>query len=201
MAANEFTDVWPKIIPGVAIALQVSLDNMLNLQFNRTDSEILQCGGENESAWRTAAFVVSFVIGFAVMKRFNDNRLFHEIVNVGLITGWLFSISDFPLTCWISATEPLSELQTRNVKITRLFIGVVGNNLWALLETSQPAFLLNFINSINMLVLQCMGGHPNGHGGDQPNGHGGNLHIVDAGGQHNPVEGEPQNHIEDEEQA
>jgi hypothetical protein len=68
------------------------------------------------------------------MKKFDEHRLFHGVISFGLVAGWLFAVSDFPLTCWINTNQPLSMIQSQNVSITRGFITLLVNGILALFE-------------------------------------------------------------------
>lgn len=128
--------VWSRMVPGLAITLQLTADNFLNSKFVSSDrsNEAVQCHGRNELIWRTVTFFIIFFIGFVFMKKFDEHRLFHGVISFGLVAGWLFAVSDFPLTCWINTNQPLSMIQSQNVSITRGFITLLVNGILALFE-------------------------------------------------------------------
>lgn len=121
-------EIWHKVIPGVAITLQVSLENLLNWFFSKdTKRGPMHCAGDQETISRTIAFVITALVGLLAMKwdfrQTNRTVLwYHYIINIGLVTAWLLAISDFPLACWIEDDQALNEKQQRSVSLTRFFL-------------------------------------------------------------------------------
>ena len=35
----------------------------------------------------------------------SGRKIKHALVNVGVVTSWLFAVSDFPLRCWMESTS------------------------------------------------------------------------------------------------
>lgn len=109
---DKAASIWHKLIPGAAITLQISLESFLSATYG---SET--CSGRVESIFRTVAFFLSWIVGLRGMKwgksfsyhrrlrlsakRINFRRLKHSLVNIGVVTGWSFAVSDFPLKCWM----------------------------------------------------------------------------------------------------
>lgn len=104
-------------------------------------------------------FIVCFLAGFFGMKAFDTDRLYHGVVSFGIVAAWLFAISDFPLTCWINADAPLSELQSQNVSILRLLIAAFANAIAARAEWDQPQRILDFFTWIEGLLPNWMVGN------------------------------------------
>jgi hypothetical protein len=107
-SAQDAASIWHKLIPGAAITLQVLLESFLSAIFDSA-----QCNGKTESIFRTIAFFLSWSIGLKGMKwTFESDqgkpftrRIKHAIVNVAVVTSWLFAISDFPLKCWLLSVD------------------------------------------------------------------------------------------------
>ena len=100
---DDATSIWHKLIPGAAITLQVLLESLLSATFDSA-----QCNGMIEAVFRTIAFALSWIVGLTSMRwKFTSDhttalRVKHGFVNIGVVTAWLFAVSDFPLKCWIS---------------------------------------------------------------------------------------------------
>ncbi len=62
-----------------------------------------------------------------------------------IVTGWLFSISYFPLACWINRGMPLSTERIRTLSLVRLFSGIAVQ-LAASLEMFKPPLLFGAEN-------------------------------------------------------
>ena len=168
---KPFPVVWSRMIPGLAITAQVATENMFNAVFGSLSENGIptttQCHGRNELVWRSVTFVICFFFGFLFMKQFKKNRLFHGVVSFGVVAGWLFSISDFPLICWISPNQPLSEVQARNISISRFMIAVVLNILATGFERREPQCVVNFFGRLEQKlpnwIVTCWGcGNANG---------------------------------------
>jgi hypothetical protein len=135
---DSATGIWHKLIPGTAITLQVALDSALRSAF----SSSAQCSGVNEFGWRTAAFIITAIVGLATMKwtfKTGDKQrqFFHRVINVFLVFAWLIAISDFPVTCWIATDGMLSSDQVQSVGLLRLLILALTQAVSAL-EISKP---------------------------------------------------------------
>ena len=162
---KPFSVVWSRMIPGLAITAQVSTENMFNAVYvsisEDGNEETAQCHGQNESVWRTVTFFLCFVLGFFYMKPFTEHRLFHGFVSFSLVVGWLFSVSDYPLKCWISSSHPLSVAQARDVAITRFMITLAVTLLATGLERGEPAVFLNFFDwmetKLPQWIITCWG--------------------------------------------
>ena len=123
VTAAQATSIWHKLIPGAAISLQVLLESFLSATFDST-----QCNGVAEAIFRTLAFIVSWGVGLKCMKwTFSSDenvrsplqqisrRVKHALVNIGLVTSWLFAVSDFPLKCWLVGDSSKAISATRGV--------------------------------------------------------------------------------------
>ena len=168
---NPYAKIWSRMIPGFAISTQLAMAEILNVTFMSSDPisgvKAIQCHGIDEYRWRTATFLICLLSGFLFMKKFDTDKLFHAVVSFVLVISWLFAISDFPLTCWISTDQPLSEKQARNVFLTRFMITTVVNALAAHLEKEQPESMLNmFAGMETMLRMRC--GKPVDEPADKP---------------------------------
>lgn len=122
-------DIWRKIIPGVAITLQLGFESVLDAAF--VESRTVCQGGNQETIFRTVAFCISGTIGLLFMK-WKDFRTknnwpdwIHYIVNVATVVAWLLAISNFPLVCWIDDEGTISDLELRGVALTRAFLVVL----------------------------------------------------------------------------
>lgn len=129
------SSIWHKLIPGAAITLQVLLESFLSAAFDNSE-----CNGTPETIFRNLAFFVSFIVGLKSMKWSNfssdenvgamkktSRKIKHALVNVGVVTCWLFAVSDFPLKCWVSGDK------AKLVSTTRGFL-VIAIQVFASLE-------------------------------------------------------------------
>jgi hypothetical protein len=107
-SAQDAASIWHKLIPGAAITLQVLLESFLSASFDST-----QCNGQNEAIFRTIAFVLCWSVGLRGMKwTFESDKgkpftrkIKHALINILVVTSWLFAISRFPLKCWLRSME------------------------------------------------------------------------------------------------
>jgi hypothetical protein len=147
------------MIPGFAITTQVATENMFNAVFaseSEDGTPTTQCHGRNELVWRTVTFCICFFFGFVFMKQFQEHRLFHDVVSFGLVAGWLFAISNFPLMCWVNPNHPLLEVQSRNITLARFMITTVVNNLATYLEREKPTRIVSFFYMIERMLPNWM---------------------------------------------
>jgi hypothetical protein len=164
---QELMDVWSKVIPKLAITIQLTLDSALTLAFassgtnfndtnaTNTNQGEFTCHGNSEVVWRTTLFGITLLIGWFFMKHFDTDVLFHEVMNLFLVSGWLFSVSNYPITCWIQQNGVLTMGQSRNITLLRLFVTTIINNVWVVLETNKPRWLLMLFRQLSRLLLMC----------------------------------------------
>lgn len=168
---NSYPKIWTRIIPGLAISLQLACDEVFKLSFMDAENKTVQCHGKNEFWWRTGTFIVCFLVGFFGMKKFGADRLYHGVVSFGIVAAWLFAISDFPLTCWINTNAPPSELQSQIVTILRLLIAAFANAIAAGAEWDQAQWILDFFMWIEgMLPIWMVGNGMQQEGNDDVGG-------------------------------
>lgn len=112
---NSIYSIWHKLIPGTAISLQILLESTLGSIFGTQ-----RCSGTGEAVFRTVAFVIAYVAGLKSMKwsfeseahlsekKRQSKRIKHALVNIGVVTAWIFAVSDYPLMCWMPTVSERS---------------------------------------------------------------------------------------------
>lgn len=123
--------VWHKLIPGAAISLQLALESLLSAAFG---SEA--CAGRTEGVLRTVAFALAWLVGLHSMKwefgsethlsasQRASRKLQHAVVNIGVVTCWLFAVSHFPLVCWVGGhhSKAISAVQGMMVAFVQVIV-------------------------------------------------------------------------------
>ncbi|CAB9497549.1 expressed unknown protein [Seminavis robusta] len=132
--------IWHKLIPGAAISFDLLAETLLSNAFNSHS-----CLNQTEAIFRSMAFAISWLVGLKTMKwtfpsddLLSPNkkywmRIKHAVVNVGVVTFWLFTISDFPLLCWIGNENQEMISGTRAISL----LSIQALVLLEIVETNQ----------------------------------------------------------------
>jgi len=156
-----FVYVWKAVVPSVAVIMQASFDSFFSGVFPRANPDFEpngsetgsgpQCSGDLELRLRTTAFGATALVGLYSMKwnfgsskhviEKNKRKWFHWIMNFLFIFSWLFSTSDFPLTCWINRDGALTEQQLIRVSFVKFFLGTTVVNVLVYVSYRKPIFI------------------------------------------------------------